>query len=117
MKPERRKQLNRELTAEKLLRHVNVDAALAAPENANKTPEEIADAIIDAIAAATPWSVILPGIGLLIDAVEAPIIKAIAHGIILATVKKKRQSATALDAATPASDATKADAQGSGSQG
>ena len=46
MKPERRKQLKRELTAEKLLRHVNVDAVLAAPENANKTPEEIAAELV-----------------------------------------------------------------------
>jgi hypothetical protein len=106
MKPERKKLLKRELTAEKLLRHVDVDAILAAPENANKTPEEIADEIIDAIAAATPWSVILPGIGLLIDAVEAPVIKAIAHGIILATVKKKRSAATAPAAATQTSGAT-----------
>ena len=30
------------------------------------TPEEIADAIIDTIAAATPWSAIIPGIGSLI---------------------------------------------------
>jgi hypothetical protein len=113
VKPERRKQLKRELTSEKLFRHVNVDAALEAPENEGKTPEEIADAIIDTIAAATPWSVILPGIGLLIDAVEAPIIKAIAHGIILATVKKKRAKATSRPEATRTSAATTSDGQAS----
>ena len=91
MTPERRKLWKKEVTAERLLKHVDVDAVLAAPENADKTPEQIADEIIDAIAAATPWSVILPGVGLLIDAVEAPVVKAIAHGIIHATVKKKRE--------------------------
>lgn len=106
MKPERRKLFKKHITAERLLAHVDLDAAIDAPENADKTPEEIADAIIDTIAAATPWSVIIPGIGVLIDAVEAAVIKAIVHGIIFATAKKKREKAAATAAATQTSAAT-----------
>lgn len=104
MKPERHKLFRKHLTAEKLLRHVDLDKAIDAPENADKTPEEIADAIIDTIAAATPWSVLIPGVGLLIDAIEAKVLKAIVHGIIVAAAKKRRQKATETDAATRTSD-------------
>lgn len=76
-----------------LLRHVDVDAILAAPENAGRSPEEIADKVIDAIAAATPWSAIFPGVGALIDAAEAAVVKGIAHGIIVALAKKRQPSA------------------------
>jgi len=97
MKPERHALLQAHLTPETLLQHVDLDAALAAPESANKTPEDIADAIIDAIAAATPWSVILPGIGILIDAVEAKVVKGIAHAILVATVKKRVEASAPSD--------------------
>ena len=93
MRPERRRLFKKHVTAERLLAHVDLDAAIDAPENADKSPEEIADAIVDAIAAATPWAIIIPGIGALIDAVEAQVIKAIVHRIIVATAKKKREKA------------------------
>jgi hypothetical protein len=93
MKPERKKLLQKLIKPEKILKHVDLDKILQAPENQKKTPEEIADEVIDIIAAATPWSVIFPGIGLLIDAVEASLIKAIVHKIIVEAAKKKQKQA------------------------
>jgi len=91
MKPERLKFFKKHLTAEKLLKNVDVEEILQKPANGKKSPEEIADEIIDVITAATPWSVLIPGVGLLIDALEGPILKALAHKIILEAVKKKQK--------------------------
>lgn len=91
MKPERKKLLQKLIKPEKILKHVDLEKVLAAPENQKKSPEEIADEVIDIIAAATPWSVIFPGIGLLIDAVEGSVIKAIVHKIIVDAAKKKQK--------------------------
>ena len=102
MKPARHALFQAHVTPEKLLQHVDLVAVLAAPENQDKSPEAIADAIIDTIAAATPWSVILPGIGIVIDAVEAKVVKGIAHAIFVATVKKKRAEDSAAPDPAPA---------------
>lgn len=59
-----------------------------------KTPEQIADEVIDTIAATTQWSLLGPA-GVMLDAVEAAVAKAIAHGIIRAlaagTVKSRQR--------------------------
>jgi len=95
VKPARHALFQAHVTPEKLLQHVDLDAVLAAPENQDKSPEAIADAIIDTIAAATPWSVIIPGFGQILDAVEAKAVKALVHAILLASVKKKRVEVSA----------------------
>lgn len=76
--------------------------SVEAAETMGKTPEQIADEIIDTIAAATPWTVLIPGIGATIDAMEAEVVKTIVHGILVALAKKKIRRRSAERAATPA---------------
>jgi hypothetical protein len=80
--------MKKELTA-------HLAKAVEVADTTGKTPEQIADGIIDTIAAATPWTVLIPGVGATIDAMEAAVVKTIVHGILVALAKKKirRQSA------------------------
>jgi hypothetical protein len=90
--------MKKELTA-------HLTRAVEAADTTGKTPEQIADGIIDTIAAATPWAILIPGIGATIDAMEAAVVKTIVHGILVALAKKKIRRQSAARAATRASSA------------
>ena len=79
--------------------------SVEAADTTGKTPEQVADGIIDTIAAATPWAILIPGIGATIDAMEATVVKGIVHGILVALAKKKIRRQSAARAATPAGSA------------
>ena len=79
--------------------------SVEAADTTGKTPEQIADGIIDTIAAATPWAVLIPGIGATIDAMVAAVVKTIVHGILVALAKKKIRRQSAARAATRAGSA------------
>ena len=79
--------------------------SVEAADTTGKTPEQVADGIIDTIAAATPWTVLIPGIGAEIDAMEAALVKTIVHGILVALAKKKIRRQSAARAATRAGSA------------
>ena len=79
--------------------------SVEAADTTGKTPEQVADGIIDTIAAATPWTVLIPGIGAEIDAMEAAVVKTIVHGILVALAKKKIRRQSAARAATRAGSA------------
>ena len=90
--------MKKELTA-------HLTKAVKAADTTGKTPEQVADGIIDTIAAATPWTVLIPGIGAQIDAMEAAVVKTIVHGILVALAKKKIRRQSAARAATRAGSA------------
>ena len=87
--------LKKHITVEHLAKKgIHLADLIEKADSAGKTPEQVADEVVDAIASVTPWSALGP-VGAIIDMAEAGIVKLIVRGIILATVKKKR-------AATPA---------------
>ena len=56
---------------------------------AGKTPEQIANDVVDVVDAAIPLSALGP-VGMAIDAIDGPIIKAVIHLVIVVFAKKKR---------------------------
>lgn len=62
--------------------------SVAAGTRAGRTPEQVADDVVDTIAAATPWSALGP-VGVVIDAAEASVVKAIIHFIVLVLARKQ----------------------------
>ena len=60
------------------------DAAqiIAAATAPHKTPEQIADDVIDALDALIPWAAIVPGWGVLIDEADGPALKAVVHALL-----------------------------------
>ena len=74
--------------------HANITPDLAkqvleTATTADRTPEQIADAIVDAIDAFIPWAMIVPGWGALIEAGDGPAIKLIVHGILRLHINAK----------------------------
>jgi hypothetical protein len=71
-------------TVEAALRqHITPTMAHALLEtHKHRSPEEAADKIVDAVDALIPWAAIIPGWGVLLDAADGPIIKAIIHAIL-----------------------------------
>lgn len=67
-------------------------AHVEAHRTPGKTPEQIANDVVDVVAAATPWSALGP-VGVVIDAVEAKVVKAIVHAIALALAKRPHRGA------------------------
>lgn len=52
---------------------------LATATAPHKSPEQIADDVIDALDALIPWPAIIPGWGVLLDSVDGPALKALVH--------------------------------------
>ena len=75
-----------------LLNGVDLAAEVSAHPGA-KSPEQIADEVIDLIDAAIDWNAILPVVGGLIDAVDGPALKALVHAfaVMLAKSHPKRK--------------------------
>lgn len=55
---------------------------LAAAHAPHKTPEQIADDVIDAIDALIPWPALIPGWGLLLESADGPAVKALVHALL-----------------------------------
>lgn len=54
-------------------------AILAEHRRDGRTPEQIADDVVDAIDALIPWAELIPGWGVLIESADGPVIKALVH--------------------------------------
>ena len=54
-------------------------AILAEHRRDGRTPEQIADDVVDAIDALIPWAELIPGWGVLIESADGPAIKALIH--------------------------------------
>ena len=71
------------------LAHLGIDLATHLAEHpGGKTPEEIADDVIEAIGAVTPWTLLGP-VGVVIDAAEVQVVKGIVHAILRGMARAK----------------------------
>jgi len=78
------------ITLKTLLSHLNLhDLAAAAGHLPGGTKEEQVDAVIDLIAASTPWYLLGP-VGTTVDDIEPGFVKAVAHVVLMIAGQAKK---------------------------